>query len=299
MNKAKVPVIVLVVLAIVGLILAGAGFYLYQKERARGNTLQEQLDDLNTKQRIIENRLEDSKKMIDGLQSELKSAKLQIDTLAGQLQEEKSSREQASKQLEQLKADLEQQNNLRADLELKLNTAQDDVKKAQENLASLESQKQNLESKVKELEARTKNVELGKIVVNPDQAGAKPTTKKEEKSFLFFKKKPAPANTQPKVAASAKQQAVAEDRVNESDTVASGLEGKISVVNKEYGFVVISLGARDGVNTGDVFSVYHNGKLIGDVKAEKVHESLTAANLATDGLGDKIGEGDRVVRKGK
>ena len=75
------------------------------------------------------------------------------------------------------------------------------------------------------------------------------------------------------------------------------LEGKISVVNNEYNFVVINLGSKDGVKLNDEFSVLRSGKVIGNLKIEKVHELMSAAGFAPE-LKDNIKEND-VVQKVK
>jgi cell shape-determining protein MreC len=80
--------------------------------------------------------------------------------------------------------------------------------------------------------------------------------------------------------------------------LANPLEGKVTVVNKEYNFAVINLGQKDGVNVGDQFSVTREGKVIGDIKVEKVHESMSAAGFAAE-LKDAIQENDLVVQKAK
>jgi len=291
MDRAKIPVIALTIAVVCGLVLAGAGFYFYQQEHSKSISLQEQIEDLNTKQRIIENKLEESKRKITDLQAEITVAKDQIEVLSAQLQAEKGAREQANKQLDQLKADLDLQNSLRSDLESKLGKANEEVKSTKEALDNMAIQKQELELKVKDLEAKTRNVELGKIVVNPE---AKAVAKKKESGGFFKKKTAVPASdesTEPAQPETA--------RAAVSGSAESGLGGKVAVVNKEYGFVVISLGSRDGVSAGDTFAVYHNAKYVGEVKAEKVHDSLTAANFVNADLKDKVSEGDKVVLRGK
>ena len=69
------------------------------------------------------------------------------------------------------------------------------------------------------------------------------------------------------------------------------------VLNKEYNFAVINLGSTDGVNIGDLFSVYHNDKYIGDVKIEKVHDSMSAAGFESTAIKDNISEGDKVTQQ--
>lgn len=81
--------------------------------------------------------------------------------------------------------------------------------------------------------------------------------------------------------------------------VAQGLEGKVLVVNKDYNFAVISLGSKDGVGLGDAFEIYHNNKYIGDVRIEKVHDSMAAAGFVNTDIKNKVSEGDKVTQKVK
>jgi hypothetical protein len=62
---------------------------------------------------------------------------------------------------------------------------------------------------------------------------------------------------------------------------------------------VINLGTKDGISSGDVFSIYHNNKYVGDAKLEKVHDSMSAAGFLSEDIKDKVSEGDKVVQKVK
>jgi FtsZ-interacting cell division protein ZipA len=279
-SKAGVPVtIILIVSIIIVLSLAVSGFYLFQKERTKNIELQDQIDEISTKQRITETKLKESEKLISDFQVKLKDAQIQIDTLNNGLQQEKTARQEALSKIEQLRVDLEQQKGFRSDLENKLNQAQKDVRKTQAQLKELDSQKAELELKVKNLEKESENVELGKIQVVPEAAVA-------------------PAKGQAKRAQAPALAAAAVTQKKVSAPAVSGPEGKILVINKDYNFVVINLGARDGVDTGNTFSVYHINKYIGDVKVEKVHDSMAAAGLVSGDI-NKISEGDKILQKVK
>ncbi len=270
-RKGAILLPVLIVLIIISLALAAGGFYSYQNEHAKTIQLQAQIDELNTRQRITEGKLEESRKKATEFQLKLQEANVQIDSLTNELAQEKSLRLEASNKLEQLKVDLEQQKVLRQDIENRLNQAQDDGKKIREQIKVMQQQKAELEAKIKNLESISSGVELGKVVVNNETA--------KEKSSA-----PAPAVKPGKKSAAPPQ--------------VKSLEGKIMVVNKDYNFAVLNLGSKDGVNTGDEFSVYHVGKVIGVLKVEKVHESMAAAGFAED-LKNIISENDKVVQKAK
>jgi hypothetical protein len=270
-RRAGAATIVLIVLILLSLSLAGAGFYQFQQEKNKSIALQEKLDDLGTKQKISEAKLRESQKSISDLQSKLQDAAVQVDTLSKDLEAEKTSRLEAVSQIEQVKADLDQQKTLRSDLEKRLNLAQDDLKKTQGLLNQLESQKAELDKKLKDLEKKpAEGVELGEIVVSPE-------------------------NT-PLVQSDA--QAAVDLTPQEKGAVSFASEGKVLVVNKEYNFAVVSLGNKDGIEIGDVFSVYHAGRYIGDIKVEKVHDSMSAAGFVSLDIKDKVSEGDKVVKKG-
>jgi len=227
---------------------------------------QEEIEELDAKQRLTQSRLDDSKKTISDLQVKLQQSQEQYDTLNVQLQQAVSIRQEVLSKAEQLGADLKGQMALRVDLEKKLTVAQDEARKMLAQLNAVKSQKVSLEAKVKELESY-QNVELGTIVVNPEPA--------LQGSML--------------------------DSMEGSTALASstGLEGNVLVVNKDYNFVVLNLGRKDNVAIGTVFYVYHNDKYIGDVKVEKVHDAMSACGFFTEDIKYKIVEGDKVVQKVK
>lgn len=263
-DQMKSPATVFIVLILVSLSLAGTGFYLLQKEKAKTSVLQQQVDDLLLKQRIMETKLEEHKKTIVDLEVKLKASQTKMDALAKSLELETKNKEAALSEVEELKSDLQKQKDLRSDLEKKLGQTQKDVEKTEAQLKDLENKRTQLEAKMKELQEQAKQtkeqqgVELGTIVIGPEgstaQAGA----------------------AQPK-----------------------NMEGKILVVNKEYNFVVIDIGTKSGIAVDDIFSVYHANRYLGDIKIAKIHDSMSAADFLSDTLKDQISEGDRVVQKNK
>jgi vacuolar-type H+-ATPase subunit I/STV1 len=275
MNNKKGSVLpFLIVLLIISFFLAGAVYYLFQKEHSLNLKLQAELENVTTQYKKAESEAEASKKKVSTLGLQLKESQDRIEALNGQLQQEKTAKLEALNTLEQLKQDLEQQKQQRLDLENKLTQAQADTKKADEELNALKSRKTELEAKIKDLEAKSEGVELGKIVVGQEdpRAGMQEVT--------------------PEEAATQSQNPLA-------NNPATGKEGKVLVVNKDYDFAVINLGSKDGVKIGDTFSVYHNTNYTGDIKVEKIHDSMAAAGFVSEGINDKIYENDKVVQKVK
>lgn len=275
-DHTKIGKLILIALIIISLAISGIVFGLFQKERAKNLNLQVQLEDVKTKQRLAEARLDESKKLISDMQLKLQDAQTQIESLNKDVQKERDARQQVLTQIDQLKSDLENQKEMRVTLEKKITQAQDEANKAKSQVKELEARKNELEQKLKSIEdksqpeqAKSRGVELGKIVVGPE-------TNSQLTDIQTTQISP-----------------------QENKSVAAELSGKILVINKDYNFAVINLGNKDGVKIGDVFSVYHKDKFIGDVKVEKVHDSMSAAGFTSSDVKNKFSEGDKVVLKNK
>jgi len=261
-----------------------------KKERTINLALQNDLEEIKTRQRITEAKLDESKKLISKLEINLDEARMQISQLNTDLEDEKVSKQVLLVQVDQLRTDLNQQQALRADLEKKLNQAQEDSKKMDARLWQLQAQRTDLEVKIKNLEAKsqlvpqTQGVELGKIIVGSEAATGAAAKKAEKKEA----KKRAKKERAEKKKAEPKKQA---------KPVIDELTGKVLVVNKDYDFLVINLGSKEGIAVGDIFSVSHNNKYIGDVKIEKLHESMAAAGFVSPEIKANVSEGDKVIKK--
>jgi len=300
-DKDKLSLVILIVLIIVSLSLAGGVFFLFQKEKARNASLQSELEDLKNLEKITEAKLEESKKTIFDLGNKLQDSKSRIDALTGQLDQEKNAKTEALNQLGQLKSDLDQQKSLRADLEKKVSDAQTDAQRINTRLQELEAKNKELETKRQELEAKIKTLESisetqpiqePKQVEQPkpvEQAQApKPvatTTKNVELGTIVVSPEGVTSLSEAKV------------QSQPAGKISSSLEGKVLVVNKDYSFAIINLGNKDGVAVGNVFSVYHNNKYTGDIKIEKIHDSMSAGGFLSADMKNKVNEGDSVMLK--
>ncbi|MFH0790495.1 MAG: hypothetical protein V2A64_02585 [Candidatus Omnitrophota bacterium] len=332
-----IGVIVLLVIAFlssVGLFYSLQKEHAAAMELQQQNTaLQQQLGDIKTEQEKTKSKLDDANKMISAFEIKLKDTQDQIDVLTTDLKTELAAKQEAMDEAAQLKTVLEQQKSLRSELENRLMQMQDEAEQSHVQLNELQSKKAGLETKIKELEAKSsdleakmKKIELGTIVVAPaanqpeektmkavkekkdTKKEVKKETKKEEKKEARNGEKkevkkeekknkvisaPKERVTKPEVVSAPK----AEAKKTIPASVSKELEGMVLVINKEYNFAVINLGSNEGAEVGDIFSVYHAGKYAGDVKVEKVHNSVSAAGFVSDDIKDKVNEGDKVIRK--
>jgi len=288
-GKSRYPWLVAILVSVIFLVVLYGASQLLKKEKEKNISLQEELNDVKAKQKISELKLEESKSKITELETGVQNAQIQIDSLTSLLDQEKKSKAEALAQIEELKNSLEEQKQLRERIETGMKKAQEEVIKLQAQIREFDSKKSELENKISEFENKSKGVELGTIVVGSDNnkasavSSAPASAAKEEN-----KSKAVSAAAQP---------------VPESESLApaasTALEGKLLVVNKDYNFVVINLGTKDGISVGQIFTVYSGDKEAGDIKVEKVHDSMSAAGFVNPGMKDKVKEGDKIVIKNK
>lgn len=335
-NKVKFFMIGVIVLLVIAFLSSVGLFYSLQKEHAaamelqqQNTALQQQLGEVKAKQEETKSKLNDANKMISAFEVKLKDTQDQIDVLTTDLKTELAARQEAMDQAAQLKTVLEQQKSLRSELENKLMQMQDEAEQSHAQLNDLQSKKAELEVKIKELkakssdlEAKMKKIELGTIVVAPVANSSeektvkavkeKKDTKKDVKKETQKEEKKEVKKEEKKEEKKSKLISAPKERVTKTEVVSTPkaeakktvpapvskeLEGMVLVINKEYNFAVINLGSNEGVELSDSFSIYHAGKYVGDVKVEKVHNSVSAAGFVADDIKDKVNEGDKVIRK--
>lgn len=294
-SKAKVPVIVLIILLIISMGLAGTAVYFLQKEQTKTLSLQQNLEDFKAKQNIIEKKLQDAQNSILELQAQLKNNDDLITELKTKLETEKNESEKILSEKEKLQFDLEQQEKLRGELESRYIILLEQSKKAEQQVEELTAQKNELEKKLQSMESKAEGIELGKIVVGPESEESVKASAAEESAGTG---RDLPVIKAEEVKKEEQVKAIQEEPVKAIQEE-SKLEGKVLVVNKDYGFVVIDLGGKDGVKIGDIFSVYQGKKYIGDLKIEKIHESMSAAGFVNNKVKGRINEGDAVILKKK
>ncbi|NQT95539.1 MAG: hypothetical protein HQ572_03725 [Candidatus Omnitrophica bacterium] len=72
------------------------------------------------------------------------------------------------------------------------------------------------------------------------------------------------------------------------------LAGEILTINREFDFIVVSLGARDGMREGMEMDIYRDNKILGQAEVETVRENISAAAIIDQGTLADMRPGDRV-----
>lgn len=74
------------------------------------------------------------------------------------------------------------------------------------------------------------------------------------------------------------------------------LSGEILDVNEEYRFILVNLGRADGLDLGDVLSVYRGGEFIGKAEVQRLEEKAAACVISPARNERKFKEKDLVKR---
>jgi len=262
-QDGKAVMVILVMLLILTFAGAGAGFYFYQEEKLRIIALNEELESLKVEKRIAESQLAKSKENIEQLEAQLGLANAQVEDLNNKFEEIKGEKDLFYSDVENLQSQLKKQKEIEVDWATRYRQAQAEINRLQ---AALERTTEDLQAQVSKLKTKGK-VELGKIVVEQESV----TKDTLEESLPVQKEAGTKALTL--------------------------LAGKVLVVNDDYDFAVINLGAQDGVDVNDVFSVYHDDTYVGDIKVDKTQEIMSACVFESREIEEKISEGDKVIRK--
>jgi len=220
---------------------------------------------------------------VQGLNGQVTSLMDKAKELADQIATEKQAADDAKAELTSTKADLDDASTrLEAERREKLGLADElakakqDVKQVQNDLTQLRQAKEALERRVKEM--MTGGTAPETIVVTP-QGGAMAAAG-------------APVATMAKPVPPVQQV----PPLKGAGTGTPASSGSVLVVNKEFNFIVVSLGEKDGVKPGQFLEVLRAGKVIGKVQIERVYENMSAANLLPEQTKTEIKEGDTVRR---
>lgn len=73
------------------------------------------------------------------------------------------------------------------------------------------------------------------------------------------------------------------------------LVGEVLIVNREFSFVIISLGENDGIKEGLVFDISHDDNILSQAKVETVRTNISAAALVNKETISQIRAGDKAL----
>jgi hypothetical protein len=176
-----------------------------------------------------------------------------------------------------VEAELAQVQKEKADLQAKLDANQQEMASLQKRLG--EAPSADLQAQVDDLRRQLDSAE-------------------KEKTFLAQKIQDAQEHaSQPKETKKRRENVVTQREITSGRT---GVRGTVLAYNQAYNFVVLNLGARNGVETNSEMLVLRDGTLVGKIRISSVEPATAIGDIITNSLarGVQLQPGDTVIYAG-
>jgi len=271
-NKQGKTLTIFVILVTILLISSTAiGFFMYQKESQIRKGVEGQLQDSLSQQKKLTDDLKEAKNQLTLLEDKYKDADKKINNLLDEIELNKGLHAALKKENVSLKDSLELVKKDKESLRAEFDAA---AKKLSENQEMLKAE----QKKTQELLAQVKNFEEAKA---QQEAVAIPETVNSES---IEREVNLPSKNKMELG-----KIIVSD---ESDSRA-----RILSVDKDSEFIICSLGANQGIKSGDVLSVYRGDRYLGDVRVSRAQDQMSAADFVPPLSSRKVRKGDIVVIK--
>lgn len=262
-GKMLVPLLGVLVALAIG--VAATAIMLQIQERDKRLAKEREIVLILAERDDLKGQVEEIQRAKSRIEEELNSSRAELNAAQDKLAQATSARDALAKsvddrqkEVDRLTKDMEQARNERRSLASQIEEFSSERSALQQQLADLEKAKSDLESKVMQLSEKP-TVELDKIVVTNDLMDA----------------------------GGGAAMAV-------SAMSAGPMNGQIVVVNRDYDFIVMNLGKKQGLSIGQEFTIVRGEQVLGRVKVEKIYDELSAAAILPDSRKDSIREGDTV-----
>jgi len=284
LNKAGKTITIFIVLTLILLVSSTSiGFFLYHQEERLRKSVQSDLDASRSNEQKLQTQIKDLQGQLNLSEDKEKEADQKINNLLDEQDlneglraamkkenaELKEQMENIEKSKQKIKNDLDDSNSKISQYQDLLKASQDKSKELESRLNDLAETNKGLQAKINDLKAsllpydqRTPEQQIAGEVVSPGQSG-------KDKIELD------------KIV------------VNPQD----GTKGHVLSVDTDAEFVIFNLGLKQGVKPDDVLSIYRGDEYLGDIKATRVQDEMSAADIIPPLSPMEIRKNDTVVLK--
>ena len=257
---AKAVPRVLGVIAVIASALAIVAFSLRRQEHALRLAVEEELLAVTSERDELGRRLEQLRQAQERIEATLATVRGQLSQTTEELTVVRQAKEELGRQVEQRRTDIERLTNELQTLQSERDSLVVDATQWRDRHEALRARVGELEQAKAQLEARVTEL-TRRPMVELDKVVVSETGTMAQ-----------PAGAEP-----------------------TSQEGHVIVVNREYDFVVMSLGRNHGLEIGQEFQIVRDNEVLGRVKVEKVYDELSAAAILPESKKDSIREGDSVA----
>ena len=296
-SSGKVLVIFLVIFVILSLSLAGLAMFFLSKEKERRISTETALEQSVANAVKLEAKLQDAIKQGFLLQEKNKEADEKINGLLDELELQEGIREELKKENQALKEKFEKEANAKAELQEKLASNAEAAQRLPELEAQLQTEqgaRQELEQKLSASEERAKTLE--EALAKMQQQGVESPA-------------PVPVEAAPEAEEPQQQETPVIEEESSGDKEEIQLEkivvapakaapeGRVVMVDTETEFVIVNLGANNGIKEEQVLAVSRGKDQLGEIKVTRVQPEMSAADFIPPLTSRQIRKDDSVVIK--
>jgi hypothetical protein len=189
----------------------------------------------------------------------------------------------------------------KADLEGKLDASQQEIAALRQRAAGMQT---NSNPSAPGAPVPADNAQSGDLQSQVDDLRRQLDGAEKEKALLAEKlqdtqQRPAQVKEAPKAETRKKRETASVQRQSSSSHRA-GVHGTVLAYNQAYNFVVLNLGARNGVEPNSEMLVLRDGTLIGKIRISSVEPATAIGDIMTNSLarGVQVQPGDSVIYAG-
>ncbi len=270
-SSGKVLTVFIVIIAILLISLTAISIFFFQKELERRKSVELILEKIKANEQKLEGELKVVRKEKFLLEEKNKEADERMNNLMDELDLQSGLREEVKKENVALKEQLSKETQTREALQKKFEDGgafEQQIADLKAKLAAETNLRNQLEQQNKDLQEKSASLEqsLGKEF----SSAPKPSKEiKDAQKKVDLEKIVVVPNETP--------------------------EGRILSVDTDTEFVIVNLGQKDGVNVGNIMSVYRGKEYLGDVKITRVQPEMSAADLIPPFSSRLVRKNDQVV----
>jgi len=282
-NAGKTLTIFVVLIIILLLSSTSIGFYLYHLEERLHKNVETELDASRADGQKLQVQLKDIQGQLALAQDKNKEADQKINNLLDEQDLNEGLRAALKKENAGLKEEMKAIDQAKQKMKNDLDDADAKLSQYQELLKVSEEKGKELESRLASLAETNKGMEAK---IDELRASMKPYDQRTPEQQVAGEFVP-PGN-------------VGKDKVELDKIVVnpqSGTQGHILSVDTDAEFVIFNLGLKQGVNPDDVLSLYRGDEYLGDVKATRVQDEMSAADIIPPLSSREIRKNDTVILK--
>ena len=283
-NQAGKTLTIFVILTIILLLSSTSiGFYLYHLEMRLHKTVETELDSSRADNLKLQTQIKDIQSQLALAQDKNKEADQKINNLLDEQDLNEGLRAALKKENAALKEQIAGIDEAKQKMKASLDDAAAKLSQYQELLKSADDKSKELEARLATLAETNKGLESK---VNEMKADMKPYDQRTPQEQVAGEVVPPGRSGHDKV---------------ELDKIVvnpqEGTKGHVLSVDTDAEFLVFNLGLKQGVKPDDMLSVYRGEEYLGDVKATRVQDEMSAADIIPPLSSREVRKNDTVVLK--